>query len=126
MKTIRMSRRLAGLWLAALRSGKYKQGKGTLYDPKTGGYCCLGVLQMVADGHVERYEQLPSALWLYDHGVKFISQGEVEFGVGHAQLQCSSPYIPSLSNGLATINDSGKYNFHELADLIEANLEYTD
>lgn len=30
-------------WLAALRSGKYKQGKLNLYDKKYDVYCCLGV-----------------------------------------------------------------------------------
>lgn len=30
-------------WVAALRSGKYKQGKGVLRSEK-GNYCCLGVL----------------------------------------------------------------------------------
>lgn len=33
-------------WLKALRSGKYKQGTGVLFDDDEtdGGYCCLGVL----------------------------------------------------------------------------------
>jgi hypothetical protein len=30
-------------WVAALRSGKYRQGTGRLRT-KDGGYCCLGVL----------------------------------------------------------------------------------
>ena len=30
-------------WVAALRSGKYKQGKGQLYDNLDEKYCCLGV-----------------------------------------------------------------------------------
>lgn len=34
-------------WVAALRSGKYKQGKGVLRSEK-GKYCCLGVLCDVA------------------------------------------------------------------------------
>lgn len=33
-------------WLAALRSGKYKQTQRVLYDGS--GYCCLGVLCKVA------------------------------------------------------------------------------
>lgn len=31
-------------WIAALRSGKYKQGIEQLYNRSTRGYCCLGVL----------------------------------------------------------------------------------
>jgi hypothetical protein len=30
-------------WLAALRSGKYKQADGLLYDKSNNGFCCLGV-----------------------------------------------------------------------------------
>lgn len=35
-------------WLAALRSGDFKQGQGTLRDCE-GGYCCLGVAAKVID-----------------------------------------------------------------------------
>lgn len=31
-------------WLEALRSGKYKQGKGALHNKSDDSYCCLGVL----------------------------------------------------------------------------------
>ena len=31
-------------WLAALRSGKYKQGRLHLHDTEYGTWCCLGVL----------------------------------------------------------------------------------
>lgn len=30
-------------WIAALRSGDYRQGQGQLHDPVTDTYCCLGV-----------------------------------------------------------------------------------
>ena len=30
-------------WIEALESGKYKQCRHVLYDPKTDGFCCLGV-----------------------------------------------------------------------------------
>lgn len=31
-------------WIAALRSGEYKQGQFTLFNPEEQAYCCLGVL----------------------------------------------------------------------------------
>lgn len=37
-----MDKRLKKLWVKALRSGRYKQGKGALKE--AGQYCCLGVL----------------------------------------------------------------------------------
>lgn len=45
-----MKRRLMKKWIAALRSGKYKQGKEKLlsYDNDSNPcYCCLGVLQAI-------------------------------------------------------------------------------
>lgn len=37
-----MTKTMKKKWIAALRSGKYKQGKEKLYVK--GSYCCLGVL----------------------------------------------------------------------------------
>jgi len=30
-------------WIEALESGEYKQCRSALYDPKTDGFCCLGL-----------------------------------------------------------------------------------
>lgn len=46
MKKIKVKRELLADWLAALRSGKYQQGKSTLVhgnDENDARYCCLGV-----------------------------------------------------------------------------------
>lgn len=40
-------------WVAALRSGKYKQGQGSLRTSE-GAHCCIGVLQEEVSGDVER------------------------------------------------------------------------
>jgi len=49
-----MNKRLRDRWIAALRSGKYKQGNGALKsndpdDPESAQYyfCCLGVLREI-------------------------------------------------------------------------------
>jgi hypothetical protein len=39
-----MNELIAQKWVAALRSGDYKQGKGVLHNQDTNTYCCLGVL----------------------------------------------------------------------------------
>ena len=39
----KMDKELKTLWVEALRSGKYKQGRGRLFSPEWGTYCCLGV-----------------------------------------------------------------------------------
>lgn len=38
-----MKKEIADLWVAALRSGKYKQGRTTLKN-RDSEFCCLGVL----------------------------------------------------------------------------------
>lgn len=47
-----MPKELKAKWVAALRSGEYKQGIGAMRSADD-GYCCLGVLEMVAEGKVE-------------------------------------------------------------------------
>ena len=39
-----MDAELKSKWVAALRSGDFKQGEGMLHNPKEDSYCCLGVL----------------------------------------------------------------------------------
>ena len=34
-------------WLAALRSGEYKQGKTELYNKETDSFCCIGVAGLI-------------------------------------------------------------------------------
>jgi hypothetical protein len=129
-KTIRMPAALADKWLEALRGGKYRQTTGTLRRERCAGpdapegFCCLGVLQMVADGDVERSfdgkpSSLPSFKWQDDHGVIFYHDDLVVDG-------CSpSPYLPLLECSASRANDSGLYDFSKIADAIEAALERT-
>jgi hypothetical protein len=42
-----MNTELMHKWVAALRSGKYQQGRGVLWNCRTNKYCCLGVLMEV-------------------------------------------------------------------------------
>ena len=43
MKTIKLPKAFKKKWLAALRNGEYKQGKGQLFNKHKNTYCCLGV-----------------------------------------------------------------------------------
>lgn len=51
---MQMPQSIKDKWVAALRSGEYKQGQRFLCDDTTGSYCCLGVLEVITDGEVER------------------------------------------------------------------------
>jgi hypothetical protein len=95
-------------WVKALRSGRYKQGKDTLYS--RGKYCCLGVACRVGGlpaGKIKScYIELPS-----------------EQAAVPEILHCVSGPIRSVDTWriLAQMNDGGK-SFAEIADYIEQNL----
>jgi len=42
-KANKLPKRFKERWVKALRSGKYKQTAGRLYNKEEDGYCCLGV-----------------------------------------------------------------------------------
>ena len=111
-KTIFMSREKGEKWLAALRSGEYKQGVGVLCNKEK--YCCLGVLQKVVSGEVENLS-VPSLSWLEKNNVIFRVNGKLDLR-GNPSLAFSSA---------AELNDDG-VSFFNLADLIEVAMEYTD
>lgn len=122
MKTIFMDKELKDKWVAALRSGEYKQGRRKLFYGI--GYCCLGVLQMVADGKVEMEEKaniacpLPSKSWLDSHKVVFAQvtdEGNTITWFCHSPTLLPSSNFPKNADAL---NDSGA-TFSEIADLIE-------
>lgn len=94
-------------WIAALRSGEYKQGRKRLRH--AGRYCCLGVLCEIAknEGVVDDYYKGPAGLPIPVR----------EWG----RLDDCDPFIaPHLSATEA--NDSGRYSFTDIANLIEEHL----
>ena len=54
-----MNKEIADKWIAALRSGKYKQGKGnlkTVDEDNNESFCCLGVLCDIAPKELAEFE----------------------------------------------------------------------
>lgn len=127
---MKMPAKMKAKWLKALRSGEYSQTKGTLYNPVTCGFCCLGVLQhTVSKGSVEtdeedmycNYAKEPSIKWYEDNGIKIYGTDLAEY-----------PDDPDLTK-LIDMND-GKINpftgkrqrskpFSFIANWIEKNVE---
>ena len=117
MHTIEMPAAYLKKWLEGLRSGKYKRGQRTL-KTHDGKYCCLGVLQQVVDGDVERFDSgvtkgLPSLEWLKKHNIKFFSTVGDEYTP-------SVPYLPKLGTTASLANDRLCCSFKQIADAIEA------
>lgn len=109
-------------WIAALRSGKYKQTKGALQTRQ--GYCCLGVACKVS---------IPE---------EYIELNDNGFIAGSEPYEHNQPYAPlwlqyvnddfakKTSQPLSGLNDEGvnqpdedeviePFSFSEIADLLE-------
>lgn len=91
-----MDKELKAKWVAALRSGEYEQGVGSLYNKTRDAYCCLGVLHRVAD--------VPDDQWV-----------DCSYGLSTKLLAMERR---GLDYELAKMNDNGK-TFSEIADYIE-------
>lgn len=123
--TIRMPKALLAGWLAALRGQKMNPKTGKPFtqgferlETTRGDHCCLGVLQMVADGAVELTHlrlpgSFPSSAWYSAHGIT------IGDGAGGSAI----PYLPTLDALATEANDSCKYGFGDIADAIEACAE---
>lgn len=109
-----MTKKLMKVWVEALRSGKYKQGKGFLRDNRD-NYCCLGVfLEATGVPCKLTHAQYPREVYEYT--------GETRAVVSDS-LKRTNGYIPSLKTSLAELNDVKEYDFNALANIIEEYYE---
>jgi hypothetical protein len=136
MSSMRMTAEQKARWLEALRSGKYKQGVSLLEssDPDTDAkaYCCLGVLQMVLDGDVQRGAgcdgrrrsyPLPTMQWYLDHDIDVVLEDDNDGpDVGISPI-CSVDKPNCQNYSYAYLNDSSGKTFSEIADLLEEDIE---
>lgn len=117
------------LWLAALRSGDYKQAQGNLAAINTRegtiGFCCLGVLCDVAmrNGVDVEARYVPGShggLITYNSSVGVLP-GAVQDWAG---LSVPNPTLSDgeISTAAAIWNDGYDASFEKIADLIEASL----
>lgn len=111
-------------WIAALRSGEYKQGPKYLGYGRLGSFCCLGVLcKTLNEPTVSENGKPLCAL----HGKALDKLGSAtgyfsELGIDQDALKLESTEICSL----ASMNDSGHYSFDQIADVIESHLPTSD
>ena len=110
-----MTRKKRDEWCAALRSGKYKQGKKRLRRKNHDGpdtFCCLGVYCDIND---------PSK-WNYDENDReYYYEGKI--GTLPVSLW---DYTKSSTIEFFEWNDSLGKTFPEIADLIEQNIPIVD
>lgn len=106
-----MNQKAKAIWINALRSKKYLQGKGKLFNKDTGKHCALGVLcaesGLMPQNLLEENTALPRAVLFW------------------AGLPYNFPFVRVVVNktpeSISGLNDTG-YTFEELADIIEEHL----
>lgn len=121
-----MKPKIKKMWLKALRSGEYTQCRAMLKDTED-NFCCLGVLTDLYRKNQKKGKWVKDIDGSFDF---FIEDKKVSFGylcdpvMKWAGLKQRNPYVNA--NGtmteLSSCNDSLKYNFKKIADLIEENL----
>jgi len=99
-------------WVAALRSGKYKQGIGSLYDANEDTYCCLGVAGKICGIDVPNLTYWDS---------KKINKSIIAKGLPKILIGDNNDLVSKLSNW----NDGEggpKWSFKKIAAYIERYL----
>lgn len=104
-------------WIAALRSGEYRQGTRKLHQGDL--FCCLGVLCDIAvkDGVIDPPTRVfdMDDIFEYEHSTDVLPDKVVEW----AWLPSGNPTPPGDERmSLAMMNDTGS-SFTEIADFIE-------
>jgi hypothetical protein len=107
---MQMTKEQCKTWIAALRSGKYKQGKGGFKRISNNSYCCLGVAAEVCNVVELRDDTCGIfAYWVNSN------QDYTDF--------LPEEFIPTdIQQTLVLFNDEEEYTFPELADYIEQKI----
>jgi hypothetical protein len=121
-----MNQEIKAKWVAALRSGEYKQGIEQLKDCN-GNFCCLGLLCDLAEkeGIVESSPQETEEYGSGDFGYRMKgSEDSFEFEtlpkavMDWAGLDSDNPIIGD-NNRATYCNDVCRMSFNKIADLVE-------
>ena len=96
-------------WIKALRSGEYKQGKGTLWNRFTNTFCCLGV-ECKVNGVPDKDIAGSFGPWY--------NRNELLGFIGYRPSK-----LQSERELFASMNDEENYTFNDIASVLEFYLE---
>ncbi len=143
--TSRMKPEIKAAWLAALRSGEFKQGRGYLHrinpDGRGDTFCCLGVLCVLAEGAgvLKKGPAVGGGWYMYAASDESPARGDRSttmppYAIGPWAMQDGESLnwviqkpgrgrlgIMGLS-GLPDLNDDDRWSFEQIADIIEEQL----
>jgi hypothetical protein len=133
-----MNPEIRAQWIAALRSGEYKQARGMLTERTEDGdkHCCLGVLCQLAveAGVVGEAKVTPSTPWQlsYEGSTSLLPRSVAEWAGLDAVVGAivvvdgERVSLPQLNDGNREIRhllvNVEPFTFEQIADVIEANL----
>ncbi len=103
------------LWVEALRSGEYKQTKGTLHNLDDGGFCCLGLGALVLG--IASKDYMGVVPYVCEDGEKEIC----DEGPGYVYDYWRGKTSKDVINILTKMNDRGD-TFAEIANWIEEKM----
>lgn len=124
-KKYSLPREFAEKWVAALRSGKYRQGSQKLGNSEK-GYCCLGVAAKVCgstDDMLSNGNDVACYLKIGgDYGAKLTRKifDQIPKELRGEEDKLKENLVAKLIN----LNDNKHYSFPEIADWIEENVEF--
>lgn len=123
---LKMDSRIKVLWVEALRSGKYEQGKHALRSADN-KYCCLGVLCEIAvkEGAIEPPTQHEYGSYVYEQmATAFLPPTVLTWAnmQSNGLSTASGQWGNSRHETLSWLNDDG-VPFAEIADTIEREIE---
>lgn len=110
-----MNQEIKTKWVAALRSGEYKQGRARLKTHEGNSFCCLGVLCDLHDkekGIPQSFDSIAGSL--PDHVKDW------------AEVQSDAPTFKDEKGrhrSLTFLNDIDQYSFKRIADFIEEHAD---
>lgn len=107
MKPYQLPKEFATKWVAALRSGEYKQGRGVYYNSSEGCYCSMGVGLVAND--IPLNERGDNTLSDHDPIMECISSDEKP---------------TTLWYNIYKLNDEKNLSFTQIANWIETNVEF--
>lgn len=134
-----MNKEIADKWVAALRSGEYNQTRGALR--RKDNFCCLGVLCDLSnlgswkEGfgiYIASKESNPPINEMNSSSLPASVQkwSGMRTAAGHLPEPISIAHPPAmpglyqnLAKSLMDLNDSARWTFKEIADVIENNWE---
>ncbi len=124
-----MKKTIAMKWVAALRSGNYRQGTGQFRD-RNNKFCCLGVLCDISNKVTWRYDGEEIGWTSGKSNLSAILPNEILKWSGISTQEGSHKNVRGGIRNLTSYNDGGytdatgwyrSFTFTEIADWIEKN-----